>query len=129
MTLLFDHDLKRIYARALIAIARADAEIDTEEGERLKTRIEERCELHLEDLLLEASVDADQLVDAIRGGPFRGSAVRGDQVARLLVEDGLFVALGKGHISPEEADQIWRYAAALGLSNDEFRRMTERWIP
>ena len=127
--MMFDEDLKRIYARALVSIARADGHIDADEGERLRLRIGERCQLELEDILLEPSVLPDELAQALHGGPFRGVAVRPDEVARLLVEDTLYVTLAKGHITEEEASRLWRYATALGLSNDELRRLTERWVP
>jgi len=38
MTPLVDDDLRRLYARMLLSIVRADGEIDAEEGERLKER-------------------------------------------------------------------------------------------
>ena len=65
----------------------------------------------------------------VAGGPFRGESARADQVARLLVEDALYVALAKGSITPEEGHRMWRYAMALGLSDDEFRTLTHRWLP
>lgn len=122
-------DVKQLYARALISITRADGTIDGEEGERLGERIELRSQLALEDLMLAPSLAPDELAAALLGGPFRGASVRGDDVARLLVEDAVYVALGKGHVTSEEGHRLWRYAAALGLSPDEFRQLTSRWIP
>lgn len=127
--MIFDEDLKRIYARALVSIARADGHIDADEGERLRLRVAERCQLELEDILLEPSLLPDELARALHGGPFRGAAVRPDEVARLLVEDALYVGLAKGHITEEEASRLRRYTTALGLSHDELRGLTVRWIP
>ena len=129
MSVLFDHELKLLYARALVSIVRAEGEIGAEEGERLAQRVELRSQVPLEDVLLSSSLQPEALRDALAGGPFRGAAVRGDQVARLLVEDSLYITLGKGSVTSEEAHRMWRYATALGLSADEFRTLTERWIP
>jgi len=127
--MLLSEDIKQLYARALIAIVRAEGSIDSQEGERLAERVELRCGFGLEDLLLTASLQPEQLVAAIQGGPFRGESVRSDHVGRMLVEDALYVSLGKGHVTPEEGHRMWRYAMALGLSDDEFRTLTHRWLP
>jgi hypothetical protein len=127
--MLLSEDLKQLYARALIAIVRAEGSIDGEEGERLVERVDLRSGMVLEDLLLARSLQPEELVAAISGGPFRGESVRADQVGRLLVEDALYVALGKGHVTPEEGHRMWRFAMALGLSDDEFRTLTHRWLP
>jgi tellurite resistance protein len=129
MSLLLNDDLKLLYARALVSIARADGLIDADEGDRLRQRILERSQLDLEDILLEHSLLPAELAEALQGGPFRGVAVRGDELARLLVEDGLYVALAKGHITSEEAARLWRYGTALGLSDEELRTLTAGWIP
>ena len=127
--MLLSADLKQLYARALVSIARADGHIDADEGARLEQRIAERTELAVEDVLLEHSLLPDELASALTGGPFRGTSVRADELARMLVEDAIFVALGKGHVTAEEANRLWRYATALGLSNEAFRGLTQRWIP
>ena len=129
MNLLFDHELKLLYARALVSIVRAEGEIGSEEGERLAERVELRCQVELEDVLLSTSLQPETLAAAISGGPFRGTAVRSDEVARLLVEDSLYITLGKGSVTSEEAHRMWRYATALGLPDDEFRQLTGHWIP
>jgi tellurite resistance protein len=128
--MLLSEDIKQLYARALIAIVRAEGSIDNDEAERLAERIELRSGLGVfEDLLLARSLQPDELASAIRGGPFRGESVQGEQIARMLVEDALYVSLAKGHVTPEEGHRMWRYAMALGLSSDEFRTLTHRWLP
>jgi hypothetical protein len=123
-------DVKQLYARALIAIVRAEGSIDNEEAERLAERIALRSGLGVfEDLLLARSLQPEELVDAIRGGPFRGESVPGEQIGRMLVEDALYVVLAKGSVTPEEGHRMWRYAMALGVSPDEFRTLTHRWLP
>jgi tellurite resistance protein len=127
--MLLSEDLKLLYARALVAIARAEGTIDSEEGERLSERIALRSDLGVEDLLIDRSLQPEELADAIRGAPFRGESVRADEVARLLIEDALYVVLAKGHVTAEEGARMLRYATALGMSEDTFRALTIRWIP
>lgn len=124
-----DEDLKQLYARALIAVTRADGTIDGEEGERLGERIATRAQLSLEDLMLAPSLSPEELSAAFLGGPFRGTSVPAGELARLLVEDAIYVALGKGHVTSEEGARLLRYATALGLSADDFRQLTSRYIP
>lgn len=134
MSLLFDRELAIVYARALVAIARADHEIGVEEGLRLAQIINVRCRepVDLEDLLLAPALDADDLAAMVGGGPFRGSSIHPIQLAHALVADGVTVVLAKGHVTDREARSVWRFAAALGLSADDFRKLTSaasRWFP
>jgi uncharacterized tellurite resistance protein B-like protein len=44
----------------------------------------------------------------------------------------LFVILAKGHVTHVEAQALWRFAEALGVSRDDFRRLTasvSKWFP
>jgi hypothetical protein len=134
MTLLLDRELSVVYARVLVAIARADHEIGFEEGLRLAQIINARCRepVELEDLLFAPALDADDLTAMLGGGPFRGSSVHPIQLAHALVTDGVAVVLAKGHVTDREARSLWRFAAALGLSRDDFRELTSavsRWFP
>ncbi len=134
MNLLLDRELSLVYARALVAIARSDHEIDFEEGLRLKQIIDKRCQepLDLEDLLYAPTLGAAELAAMVEGGPFRGSSVHPMQLAHAIVVDGIAVVLAKGHATDQEAHCVWRFAAALGLSADDFRKLTSdvsRWFP
>jgi hypothetical protein len=129
-------ELAVLYARALVAIARADHAIEAEEGRRLAERIDARCfvRLRLEDLLLEAPLTPEGFAQQLaqRDGPFRSTSVHPRDLARPLVEDGVAILLAKGHVTESEADRLWRFAFALGLTSDEFRRLTEvvaPWFP
>ena len=131
---MFDTDLTRVYALALLAIARADGEIDAAEGARLEERIRARTQsdLELADLLLAEPVSPAQLFQAVDESPFRGSGVTSQQLAGWLVADALDVILEKGHASGSEGRLLEAYARALGLSRDEVRRVAgnlARWIP
>jgi hypothetical protein len=128
-----DSELAQLYGRALVAIARADSEIGFEEGMRLQQRIEARCEvpLRIEDLLLEPTLHPDTLREYVSGGPFRAAA-HPAQLAEWLVADGLSVVLAKGHVTGAEASALRRFADALGVSRDDFKRLTAsvaRWFP
>jgi hypothetical protein len=130
-----DRELAALYARALVAIARTDDEINFEEGLRLQQCIADRCEvpLRIDDLLVEPPLSPAQLADYLGSGngPFRGSA-HPVQLAEWLVLDGLSVILAKGHMSEREAALLARFADALGVSREEFRRLTAhaaRWFP
>lgn len=131
-----DRELGLLYARALVAIARADHAIEVEEGEVLAQRIHARCviPLRIEDLLLEPPLTPEQFAELIenRDGPFRSAQVRPRELGAALVEDGIAIMLAKGHATETEADRLWRFAEALGLSSDEFRALTQAvapWFP
>ena len=128
-------DLAHLYARVLVAVARADHEIGFEEGLRLEQRINARCRepIAIEDVLLSAPIDPAELARAVVGeGPFRGSPVHPAELAHTLVTDGVAILLAKGHATESEARSLRRYAAALGLPDDDFRALTEaasKWWP
>jgi len=131
-----DRELGLLYARVLVAIARADQEIEADEGTRLAERIESRCTfpMRLEDLLLEPPLSPEQFHQQLvpQDGPFRGASVVPRELASVLVEDGVAIMLAKGHATEAEADRLWRFAEVLGLSSDEFRQLTETvapWFP
>jgi hypothetical protein len=131
-----DREISLLYARALVAIARADHEIAFEEGLRLADRIAARTAspLRLEDLLLEPALSPEQFVQQIgaNDGPFRSATIHPRELAHVLVQDGVAIMLAKGHATEAEADRLWRFAEALGLSSDEFRRLTAAvapWFP
>jgi len=131
-----DREVGLLYARALVAVARADHEIQFEEGLRLAERIRRRCEVppRLDDLLLEPALSPEQFVQqaGTRDGPFRSSQIHPRELGAALVEDGVAIMLAKGHATETEADRLWRFAEALGLSSDEFRALTKAvapWFP
>jgi len=128
-----DRELGLLYARALVAIARADHAIEVEEGERLVERIASRCTipLRVEDLLLEPPLSPEQLSEQItdRDGPFRSAQIRPHELGEALIEDGIAIMLSKGHATESEADRLWRFAEAMGVTRDEFHRLTQAYFP
>ena len=90
--------------------------------------------LRLEDLLLEPALSPEQFVEQLgmNDGPFRGATIHPRELAGVLVQDGVAIMLAKGHATEAEADRLWRFAEALGLTADEFRRLTAAvapWFP
>lgn len=131
-----DRELGLLYARALVAIARADHAIELEEGLILAERVRSRCSIpvDLEDLLLDAPLGPEQFAQRAAGhdGPFRGAQIHPRELGAALVADGISIMLAKGHVTEAEADRLWRFAEALGLSAEEFRALTAAvapWFP
>lgn len=130
---ILDGALGHLFARALVAIARADDQIGLEEGLRLQDRIERRTgsPVSLDDLLLAEPLEPLRLAEALRGsaGPFRNGGIHPGELAVMLVTDGIAVVLAKGYVSEAEAHVIVRFAAALGCSLDEVRGLCSRAAP
>lgn len=129
-----DPAVAHLYARAVLAIARSDDEIDLEEGLRLRERIEARTggPISLDALLLADPMGPAELVEQLRalvGGPFRGSGMHPAELASMIVADGIAVVLAKGHVSDAEAQELVRYATALGCTIEDVRRMSDHLQP
>jgi hypothetical protein len=128
-----DLGLVQLYARAVLAIARADHELGLEEGLRIERLFEDRSggPISLDDLLLAEPLDPAELVAMMRAhaGPFRGSVVHPGELAAMIVTDGIAVVLAKGYVSEAEARELLRFAVALGCSVDEVRAMSSHLTP
>jgi hypothetical protein len=128
-----DFALGHLFARALVAIARADDEIGAEEGERLAQRIALRVAgpISLDELLLAEPLDPHRLAESLRGaaGPFRNAWLHPGELAALIVTDGLAVVAAKGYVSEGEAREIVRFASALGCSRDQIGALCSRMAP
>ncbi|MBA3394541.1 MAG: hypothetical protein H0T89_17985 [Deltaproteobacteria bacterium] len=130
---LFDIGLAQIYARAVLAIARADHELGLEEGLRIERLLEARSgrPVALDDLLLDEPLEPAELVALMRAhaGPFRGNSVHPGELAAMIVMDAIAVVLAKGYVSEGEARELLRFAVALGCSVDEVRAMSAHLVP
>jgi hypothetical protein len=130
---MLDSALGHLFARALVAIARADDQIGLEEGLRLQQRIELRTggPVSLDDLLLAEPLEPHRLAESLRGsaGPFRNAGIHPGELALMIITDGIAVVLAKGYVSEAEAREIVRFASALGCSLDEVRAMCSRVAP
>lgn len=126
-------DLAQLYARALVAIARADDQLGLEEGMRLQQKLDARLvtSVVMDDLLLAEPIDPESLgaIVAAAIGPFRGGTIHPGELARLIVVDAIEVVLAKGYISEGEAREMIRFATALGCSLEQVRAMAEHLSP
>lgn len=123
-----DIGLAHVYARAVVAIARADHELGLEEGLRLVRLLEDRSgrPVALDDLLLEEPLEPAELVQMMRmnNGPFRSNCVHPGELAAMIVMDAIAVVLAKGYVSEAEARELLRFAGALGCSVEQVRAMS-----
>ena len=130
---ILDVTLGLLFARALVAIARADEQIGLEEGLRLQQRIEARTghAMPLDDLLLADPLEPRALARLIHNTsePFRTAGLHPRDLASMLVADGITVALAKGYIADAEVAEITRFASALGCLDDDIRAMLARAAP
>lgn len=130
---ILDSAVGHLFAQALVAIARADDQIDREEGLRLQQRIELRTgsPISLDDLLLAEPLEPHRLAESLRGSaaPFRNVLVHPGELAAMIISDGIAIVLAKGYVSEAEASVIVRFASALGCSREEVRAMFGRVAP
>ena len=128
-----DSALGHLFARALVAIARADDEIGPEEGLRLQQRLALRvaAPISLDELLLAEPLEPHRLLEALGSvaGPFRNAWLLPGELAAMIVSDGVAVVLAKGYVSEAEARVIVRFASALGWSLDQIRALCNRVAP
>jgi hypothetical protein len=130
---IYDVTLSDLFARALVAIARADDQISHDEGVRLQQRIEARtgAPISLDDLLLADALHPRGLARELgtSGDPFRQAGLHPKDLAAMIVADGVAVALAKGYVAETEAAEIVRFASALGCTPDEIRAMLATVAP
>ena len=130
---MLDIALGQLFAQALVALARAAAEISPEEGVRLQQRIALRvaAPISLDDLLLAEPLEPHRLAESLRAsaGPFRNAGVHPGEIAVMIVTDAIAVVLAKGYVSEAEASMIMRFASALGCSLDQVRALCSSAAP
>lgn len=128
-----DIDVAHLYARAVLAIARAGEELGLEEGLRLQERVETRSglALALDDLLLYEPLSPHELASQLRhaASPFRGHPIHPGELAALIVVDSIAVVLAKGYVAEAEARELVRFATALGCSVEEVRKLSAETAP
>ncbi len=128
-----DVGLAQLYARALLAIARADDQIGVEEGQRLQEQIEHRTGVvpPLADLLLVEPLSPAELAAQLRSSasPFRGTSMHSTELAAMIVVDAITVVLAKGYVAEAEAHELVRFATALGCSLERVRDLTADVAP
>ncbi len=130
------HDVAtaQLYARAVLAIARAGDRLGLEEGLRLQERFEARAgyAVVLDDLLLVEPLLPSELAAQLRAtatSPFRGPSTHAGELAAMIVADSVAVVLAKGYVAEAEARELLRFATALGCSVDEVRALVADTAP
>ncbi|MGE0549535.1 MAG: hypothetical protein AB7O24_27200 [Kofleriaceae bacterium] len=131
-----DPVVAQLYARAVLAVARADHEIGRDEGARLERRINTRLgwAIGLETLMLADPLDSRELAQQFSdtaAGPFRTVAIDKRKLASMIIQDGLEVCMAKGHVTDREARQLIRFAVALGCTTDQILAISpdlEPWL-
>ena len=112
--------IEELYVRALLAIARADREIDGAEGQRLDAVLRRRFPgVSIAELLFERTLRTEDVVKGLgaetEGGPYRNTTIEPAELGRMFVEDALaIVATGDGVSSAEEA-ALLRFAPLFGM--------------
>ena len=124
-----DPELASLYVRALLAIARADREIDSAEGSRLDAVIQRRAPgTSLADVMFMPALRTDELERALGtdtgGGPFRKSNVDPREVGLMFVKDALEVCARNDGLSSAEESALLRYATVFGMPVHESARRT-----
>ena len=117
----FDPELSQFYARALLAVARADGEIDAGQGARLERVLSARLNspVSFADLLLDKplrTAEVDAIIDGAEYsmGPFRGTQiVDREELGAMFIQDAL-VVVGESLDVKSEA-MLVRIARAFGL--------------
>ena len=130
---LLDIGIAHLYARAVLAIARAGDELGLEEGLRLQERVEARTGMSvtLDDLLQFEPLLPSELETHLRASssPFRGASLHPGELAAMIVTDSIAVVLAKGYVSEAEARELLRFATALGLGVEEVRKLSAHVAP
>ena len=117
----FDRELGQFYARALVAIARADGVIDAGQGARLERCLTARLNepVALAELLFEPPLRVSELPAIFESGqlaqgPFRSTQIDRREIAEMFLADAL-VVVGDALEAKVEVVLV-RIAKALGLS-------------
>jgi hypothetical protein len=126
MAIQFEPDLTRFYLRALLAVARADREIDAAEGARLGEIIDRRFPgTDLGDVMFDGAIHTNELAlglgAEVDGGPYRNFKVDPKELARMFIDDALAICNAKDGLSSVEEGTLTRYAQVFGMSAHEVR--------
>jgi hypothetical protein len=109
-----DPDTQALYVRALLAIARADREIDAAEGNRLDEVVKKRFpEISVGELMFEPTLRTDELS--------RKLATPSPEIAKMFVEDALGIMAAQNGLSSAEESALLRFATLFGMADHEVR--------
>jgi hypothetical protein len=119
--------IEELYVRALLAIARADRAIDTDEGNRIDAVLRRRFPgVSLADMLFERTVRTEDVVKGLgietEGGPYRNTKVDPAELGRMFVEDALAIVATDDGISSAEEAALVRFAPLFGMPVGDLRQ-------
>ena len=121
-------EVESLYVRALLAIARADREIDSAEGDRLDTVVRKRFpHVVVAELMFERTVRTEDVVKGLGiegddGGPYRNTKTNPAELGRMFVEDALAIMEGQDGLSSAEEAALLRFAPLFGMPVHEVRK-------
>jgi hypothetical protein len=122
-------EVESLYVRALLAIARADREIDAAEGERLDAVVRTRFPgAVVGELMFEPTLRTEDVVKGLGiegeggGGPYRHTKIDPAELGRMFVEDALAIMEAKDGLSSAEESALLRFAPLFGMPVHEVRR-------
>jgi tellurite resistance protein len=124
MAIQFTPELAHFYLRALLAVARADKQIDASEGTKIDAVIQKRFPgTSLADAMFEPPMREAELMKGVdaEGGPFRTAKIDPREIARMFVEDALDVCIAQDGLSQAEERILTRYAEVFGMPAHEVR--------
>lgn len=117
---------EELYVRALLAIARADGEIDAEEGERVDAVVRRRFpSIVVAELLFERTVRTEDVVKGLgvtEGGPYRNTALEPLELGRMFTSDALDIVADGDGLSSAEESALLRFAPLFGMPVAELRQ-------
>lgn len=119
--------VEELYVRALLAIARADREIDSAEGDRLDEVVRRRFpSVVVGEMLFERPVRTEDVVKGLgvegQGGGHRNTKVDPAELGRMFVEDALSIVASHDGISSAEEAALLRFAPLFGMPPHEVRK-------
>lgn len=120
--------VESLYVRALLAIARADREIDANEGERIDAVVRRRFPtVVVGELLFERTLRTEDVVKGLGvegegGGPYRNTKIDPKELGRMFVEDALAIMEAHDGLSSAEEAALLRFAPLFGMPVHEVRK-------
>ncbi|MBA3462444.1 MAG: TerB family tellurite resistance protein [Deltaproteobacteria bacterium] len=123
----FEPPVEELFVRALLAIARADREIDGAEGERIDAVLRRRFPgVAIAELLFERTVRAEEVVKGLgaetEGGPYRNTTIPPAELGRMFVEDALAIVATHDGVSSAEEAALLRFAPLFGMPVHDVRK-------
>lgn len=124
---MFEPQVEELYVRALLVIARADREIDDNEGERIDTVVKRRCPgVSVGELLFERTLRTEDVLKGLgaetEGGPYRNTKLDPAELGQMFVADALEIINAQDGMSSAEEAALLRFAPLFGMPIHQVRQ-------